>query len=154
MTTTIFFDMDGTIADLYNTDNWLDLLLNETAGLFRNLKVMHDKRKLQSIINRLQARGYEVEIITWTPKDVSQDYIKVVEQEKKEWIAEHFPMIETIHCLGYGVPKQHAEYKRSKLQILVDDNKEVLEMWETPKQRKTIVADNNLIARLETLCAV
>ena len=106
MTTKIFFDMDGTIADLYNTDNWLDLLLNETSGLFRNLKVMHDKRKLQSIIKRLQAKGYEIEVITWTPKNVSQDYIKVVEQEKKDWIAEHFPMIETIHCLGYGVPKQ------------------------------------------------
>lgn len=152
MTKKIFFDMDGTIADLYNTNNWLDLLLNETAGLFRNLKVMHDKRKLQNIIKRLQDIGYEVEVITWTPKDVSEDYIKIVEQEKKDWIEEHFPMIEVVHCVRYGVPKQKAGYKFSKLQILVDDNEEVLKTWETPKQRKTIVADNNLVSKLEALC--
>ena len=27
MTTTIFFDMDGTIADLYGVENWLDYLI-------------------------------------------------------------------------------------------------------------------------------
>ena len=36
----ILFDLDGTVADLYGTENWLELLLNETKGLFRNLKVM------------------------------------------------------------------------------------------------------------------
>ena len=45
-------------------------------------------------------------------------------------------MIKDIYCLGYGIPKQKAGYKKSKLDILVDDNEEVLKLWETPIQRK------------------
>lgn len=147
----IFFDMDGTIADLYNEENWLSRLQNEQKGLFRNLKPMHDKDKLTKIFNDLVELGFEIEVITWTPKNVSQDYIKIVEQEKKEWIQEHFPIIKNIHCLNYGVPKQKAKYKKAKLEILVDDNLEVIEMWNTPKQRKSIIANHNLIANLQTL---
>lgn len=151
MTKKIYFDMDGTIADLYNAENWLEMLLAETKGLFRNLKTMHDKTQTTKAIERLIGLGYEVEIITWTPKNVSNDYIKIVEQEKKEWIAENFPMIEKIHCLGYGVPKQNAVKTREKIQILVDDNLEVNEMWETPKRRKSIMADENLISKLQLI---
>jgi len=147
----IFFDMDGTIADLYNEENWLTRLQNEEKGLFRNLKPMHDKDRLTKIINVLIELGFEIEVITWTPKNVSQDYIKIVEEEKKEWIQEHFPMIKNIHCLAYGVPKQKAKYKKAKLEILVDDNLEVVKMWNTPKQRKSIIANHNLIANLQTL---
>ena len=35
--------------------------------------------------------------------------------------------------------------------ILVDDNEDVLKTWETPKQRKIIKADNNLINKLQAL---
>ncbi len=147
----IFFDMDGTIADLYNEENWLTRLLNEEKGLFRNLKPMHDKDRLTKVINDLIELGFEIEIITWTPKNVTQEYIKIVEEEKKEWIQEHFPMIKNIHFLAYGIPKQKAKYKKAKLEILVDDNLEVVEMWNTPKQRKSIIANHNLIANLQTL---
>jgi 5'(3')-deoxyribonucleotidase len=147
----IFFDMDGTIADLYNEENWLPRLLSESKGLFRNLKPMHDKDKLTKIFNDLVELGFEIEVITWTPKDVSQDYIAIVEKEKKEWIQEHFPIIKNVHCLNYGVPKQKAKYKKAKLEILVDDNLEVVEMWNTPKQRKSIIANHNLITNLQAL---
>jgi 5'(3')-deoxyribonucleotidase len=147
----IFFDMDGTIADLYNEENWLSRLQNEQKGLFRNLKLMHDKNKLTKVFNDLIELGFEIEVITWTPKNASQDYVKIVEEEKKEWIQEHFPIIKNIHCLAYGVPKQKAKYKKAKLEILVDDNLEVVEMWNTPKQRKSIIANHNLIANLQTL---
>lgn len=147
----IFFDMDGTIADLYNEENWLSRLQNEQKGLFRNLKVMHDKNKLTKVLNDLVELGFEIEVITWTPKNVSQDYIGIVEEEKKEWIQEHFPIIKNIHCLDYGVPKQKAKYKKAKLEILIDDNLEVVEKWNTPKQRKSIIANHNLITNLQIL---
>lgn len=147
----IFFDMDGTIADLYNEENWLTRLQNEQKGLFRNLKPMHDKDKLTKIFNDLVELGFEIEVITWTPKNASQDYIEIVEKEKKEWTQEHFPIIKNIHCLNYGVPKQKAKYKKAKLEILVDDNLEIVEMWDTPKQRKSIIANHNLIANLQVL---
>ena len=78
MNKAIYFDMDGTIADLYNEENWLTRLLNEEKGLFRNLKPMHDKDRLTKVINDLIKLGFEIEVITWTPKNVSQEYIKIV----------------------------------------------------------------------------
>ena len=151
MAKTVIFDMDGTIADLYNEENWLDSLLAEKRGLFRNLKVMHDKNKLTRTLENLIDLGFEIEIVTWTPKNVSQNYIEIVAQEKIEWVQEHFPMIKKVHCLDYGTPKQKANYKKSKLEILVDDNVEVVNTWVTPKRRKAIVANENLITNLQSL---
>jgi 5'(3')-deoxyribonucleotidase len=147
----IIFDMDGTIADLYGEEKWLCRLLNEEVGLFENLKPMHDKTKLTEILNKLSALGFELEIRTWTPKNVSPEYVKKVEQEKREWTRKNFPMIENIYCLPYGTPKQRLNLKKAKLEILVDDNEKILKMWETPKQRKTIKADSELIEKLQAL---
>ena len=147
----ILFDLDGTVADLYGTENWLELLLNETKGLFRNLKVMHDKTRLNSIVEQLIKNGDTVEVVTWTPKNVSREYINIVEQEKREWVNEHLPQIEKIHCLDYGTPKQKANFKKVKNLILVDDNSEVNQMWDTPTQRKSILADENLLNNLQAL---
>ena len=147
----ILFDLDGTVADLYGTENWLELLLNETKGLFRNLKVMHDKSRLNSIVDQLIENGDTIEVVTWTPKNVSREYINIVEQEKKEWVKEHLPQIEKIHCLDYGTPKQKANFQKVKKLILVDDNSEVNKMWDTPKQRKSILADENLLNNLQAL---
>ena len=143
--------MDGTIADLYSENDWLEKLLSETKGLFRNLKIMHDKNRLLDIIAELQKNGDTVGIITWTPKNVSREYIEIVKSEKIAWVKEFLPMINEIHVLDYGTPKQKANFIKSKEIILVDDNEEVLEMWETPKQRKTIKADENLIEKLQAL---
>lgn len=151
MKKTIYFDMDGTIANLYEANNWLERLLAEEEGLFLNLEIMHDKEKLTEIINDLIELGFGVEVITWTPKDVTEEYVKVVEVEKKKWIERHFPMIKKITCLRYGTPKQKALKTREHRQILVDDNIEVNEMWNTPKRRKSILADNNLLNKLELL---
>ena len=80
----IYFDMDGTIADLYGEKNWLDSLMNEKKGLFYNLPVMHDKQELVTVINNLIDNGYNVSVITWTPKNVSDKYIEIVADEKRK----------------------------------------------------------------------
>lgn len=151
MTKRIYFDLDGTLADLYNEKNWLEKLIGEKRNLFRNLKTMHDKNKIINALSQLSAKGYEISVITWTPKNVSDEYIKIVEKEKIEWIKEHFPIITDVHCLAYGTPKQKAKIKKAKEMILVDDNLEVIQNWNTPKQRKSILADENLIDNLLAL---
>lgn len=147
----IFFDMDGTIADLYGTENWLDKLLNEERGLFENLPVMHNKQELEKTFNELAKKGYELEIITWTPKNATNKYINTVTREKINWVQKNFPMIKNIHCLAYGTPKQKAPITKAKEMILVDDNEEVLEKWKTKIQRQIIKADTNLLGKLQAL---
>lgn len=150
MAKTIYFDLDGTIFDLYNEEDWLNKLLTETKGLFQNLKTMFPKNEIHKVFNLLKENGYNLEVITWTPKNVSQEYIKIVEKEKEISLKE-FHQISKIHCLAYGTPKQKAPIKKSKEMILVDDNLEVAEMWATPKQRKSIIADKDLLKKLQAL---
>ena len=42
MNTTICFDMDGTIADLYGVQNWLEMLQAENPQPYRQAKPLLD----------------------------------------------------------------------------------------------------------------
>ena len=150
MAKTIYFDLDGTLFDLYGEENWLEKLLSETKGLFQNLKTIFPKEEIHNVLNLLKENGYQLEVITWTPKNVSEKYIQIVEKEKELSLKE-FHQFSKIHYLRYGTPKQKALIKRTKEMILVDDNLEVIQNWDTPKQRKSILADENLIENLLAL---
>ena len=143
----IFFDMDGTIADLYGHEGWLEKIVNEEEGLFRNLRTIYDPLQLMEIKVLDTDLPLQMEIITWTPMNASPEYCQKVENEKREWALEKFgDVFSQVNVLPYGVPKQYAETKKSQLMILVDDNPEVLAMWETGKQRKGILRTPDLTA--------
>lgn len=151
MTKKLMLDMDGTLADLYNEINWLPRLRNEEIGLFANLKPIYNMEILNDIFEEFIKFGWEIEVITWLPMNVTETYEEIVKNEKIEWINKNLPYITNIHTLKYGTPKQNANYKKANLEILIDDNKEIIETWITPKQRKYIVADENLIEELVNL---
>ena len=60
---------------------------------------------------------------------------KFVEKKKIAWIAENLPFVEEINIVPYGTPKQSAIQKRRKEMILIDDNMELCQMWNTPKTK-------------------
>ena len=70
----IYFDMDGTIADLYAVTNWLNSLENEHTKPYREAKSLVDMRELGKIINHLQNIGYHVGIVSWLSKCGSEKY--------------------------------------------------------------------------------
>ena len=74
MTTTIFFDMDGTIADLYGVENWLDYLIASDALPYEIAKPLIRLNALARILNRLQKQGYKVGVISWLAKNSNTDY--------------------------------------------------------------------------------
>ncbi len=49
----ICFDMDGTIADLYNVPNWLERLQAEDATPYLEAKPLWDMECLNNILMRL-----------------------------------------------------------------------------------------------------
>ena len=53
----VYFDMDGTIADLYGVEGWLDSLIAEQTKPYREAKNLVDMRKLSYELNRLQRAG-------------------------------------------------------------------------------------------------
>ena len=104
---TIYFDMDGTIANLYGVENWLDYLIAEDVFPYRNAKPMLRLCSLAKILNRLQREGYSLGVISWLSKCGSDDYNERVTQVKTEWLASHLPSVnwDEIKIVPYGTPK-------------------------------------------------
>ena len=86
MARTIFFDMDGTIADLYSVDGWLADLINSDVRPYREAKVMHNMQTLARLLNRLQKEGNRIAIISWLAKNSTTEYDERVANTKREWL--------------------------------------------------------------------
>ena len=147
MAKAIYFDMDGTVADLYGVPNWLHKLRTCDPTPYIEAKPLCDMKKLAEVCNILINGGYTIGIITWLSKDSTPDYDNAVTMAKTEWAQHHMPFVNEFHAIPYGVPK-HTVVKRYAEMWLVDDNAEVRAEWETPKQRKTINANEDIIAEL------
>lgn len=112
---TIYFDMDGTIADLYGVTNWLENLRTEKVEPYAKAKPMMDSRLIESIKEQ-----YHLKVLTWTAKHSTEQYHQQVATTKKEWIRRHFgDLFSDIVVLPYGTNK--ADYL-AKGDILIDDD--------------------------------
>ena len=129
MTTTIFFDMDGTIADLYGVENWLDYLIASDALPYEIAKPLIRLNALARILNRLQKQGYKVGVISWLAKNSNTDYDERVTKAKKEWLKKHLASVnfDEIHIVKYGTPKQ--TFAKTENDILFDDEEKNRNDW-------------------------
>lgn len=124
---TYYFDMDGTIADFYSVEGWLDDLISEKVQPYAEAKPLVNPENLKKIIEKLKAEGYNFGIISWTSKNGSKDFNKKVRKTKIEWLNKYFPdCFSEIHIIKYGTPK----YKVAKNHgILFDDEIGNREKW-------------------------
>lgn len=126
---TIYFDMDGTIANLYGTKNWLELLRAYDPTPYANAKPLLNLNSLARILNRLQKQGYKIGVISWLSKCSTPDYDKAVTTAKKKWLSTHLKSVrfDEIHIVEYGVPKQM--FATSADDILFDDEEKNRVNW-------------------------
>lgn len=129
MTTTIFFDMDGTIADLYGVENWLDYLIALDALPYEIAKPLIRLNTLARVLNRLQKQGYKVGVISWLAKNSNTDYDEKVTKAKKEWLKKHLASVnfDEVHIVKYGTPKQ--TFAKTENDILFDDEEKNRNSW-------------------------
>ena len=122
----IWFDMDGTIADLYGVEGWLDMLLNENTKPYEIAKPLVNMRELAKVLNRLIKKGWEIGVISWLAKNGTNDYNKKVANAKMKWLAKHLKSVKfaKIDIVEYGTPKQI-----NRNGILFDDEKQNRENW-------------------------
>ena len=125
----ICFDMDGTIANLYGVDNWLEYLIAEDTFPYMNAKPMMNFSALARKLNSLQKQGHELVVISWLSKTGSAEYNNLVTATKIAWLAKHLPSVgwDEIHIVPYGTPK--CLYCNSAEDVLFDDETRNRENW-------------------------
>ena len=114
--TTVYLDMDGTIADLYGIEGWLDRLHNEDKTIFLECAPLISEKEL---LNRFPAEQYEIKILFMTPLGATDEYCANVAEQKSAWLDRYFPTLTKRIYKKYGHNKN---LKGSASAILVDDS--------------------------------
>lgn len=129
MTITINFDMDGTIADLYGVENWLEYLIEENTFPYANAKPLLRLSALARKLNTLQRNGYELAVISWLSKSGSEEYNEAVATAKIEWLEKHLPSVNwnRITIVPYGTPKEN--FCNNPFDVLFDDEEHNRNNW-------------------------
>lgn len=103
----IWLDCDGTWIDFYGVENWLDYLIAENPYPYIVAKPLVNLSVLARLLNKLQSKGYEIGIISWTSKNGSADFNEKVRLAKMAWFKKHIPSVhwDSINIIPYGTPK-------------------------------------------------
>ena len=129
MAKAIYFDMDGTLANLYGVNNWLDKLRAYDTTPYTEAEVMLNMQALAHRLNKLKSLGYTIGIISWLSKDSNPVYSAAVTTEKRAWLDKHLHSVEwdEIHIVAYG--KKKHKLAQIKGGFLFDDNVTVRKEW-------------------------
>jgi len=124
----IYFDMDGTIADLYNVQDWLPRLRAEDPSPYLEAEPLVNLEKLAEVLRTFKSLGYTIGIITWLSLGSSEEYKRATRKAKAEWLSRIPFEFDEIHMVKYGTEKHLTP--KVKRGILVDDNEEILRKWQ------------------------
>lgn len=129
MKNAIYFDMDGTIANLYGVENWLDYLIANDPTPYAIAKPLVNMNRLARLLNRLQAEGYHIGIVSWLSKNSTEAYDNAVTLAKVRWLDRHLHSVNwnEIKIVPYGTPKQNVVEVVGG--ILFDDESKNRENW-------------------------
>ena len=107
-TKAIYFDMDGTIANFYGVDGWLNYLNNKDATPYEKAMPLLRLSTLARVLNKLQRKGYKIGIVSWLAKNSTEDFDKEVTKVKIQWLKKHLKSVnfDEIHIVKYGTPKE------------------------------------------------
>ena len=145
----IVFDMDGTIADFYGVDGWLNDLTNENVRPYEQAEPLYNMSELCGIVRQLQAKGWKIAITSWLAKgNHSKCYLNQIRAAKLEWLAKYDFPYDEIHLVKYGTTKANCTRSYGGFQILVDDVEKIRKGWALGA---TIDANKNIMQALAGL---
>lgn len=145
----IWLDMDGTIADLYGVDGWLDDLMTLNERPYREAKPLYDTIDLIEALSDLKDKGYKIGIISWLSKKPTEEYNERVIKAKKEWLKSQYLdlLLDKIIITAYGIKKSNTCRTYGK-GILIDDEEQNRKDWDLGK---TIDATEDILKKLRGL---
>ena len=145
---TLVFDMDGTIANFYGVDGWLDYLINENTTPYEVAEPLYDMNVLRNVLITLKNIGWRIVVTTWLAKGGTKEYNDRTRKAKLDWLAKYNFPYDEIHLVKYGTTKANCTRKIGGYQVLVDDNEKVRKGWTLGH---TINANENIMPKLEKL---
>jgi hypothetical protein len=148
MNKVLVFDMDGTIANLYGVNGWLEDLSAENARPYMEALPMYNMDILASVLNILKMLGWKIVVTTWLAKNSTKAYDEKVRAAKLEWLAKYNFPYDEIHLVKYGTTKANCTRRHGGYQILIDDNEKVRKGWTLGR---TINANENIMEKLNEL---
>ena len=117
----INFDMDGTLANFYGVEGWLEFLINENTTPYEKAQPLYNTIELSALLNELQKAGYEINIISWGAKNSTEKFLKATKKAKIAWLEKYFNVkFDNVFVVPYGTPKDTI-----KKGILFDDDNRV-----------------------------
>jgi phosphoglycolate phosphatase-like HAD superfamily hydrolase len=128
----VVFDMDGTIADLYSVNGWLEMLRAFDPTPYIEAKPMWDMEELATVLNCLRVVGIEIRIVTWLSMETTKEYDSAVRLAKREWLEQYGFPFDHFHGVAYGATKADSVRRylaENEGAILIDDNAKVREGW-------------------------
>lgn len=145
----IWFDMDGTIADLYGVEGWLDDLMAFDVRPYAVADTLYSVIDLLDLFVELKARGYKLGVISWGSKANNVDYDKAVTEAKKKWLYEKMVgyLLDKIIVTPYGVRKADT-CRAYGAGVLVDDEEQNRNAWDLGA---TVDATHNIIEALRAV---
>ena len=145
--TTIYFDMDGTIANLYGVENWLPMLIAKDPTPYAIAEPLVNMSELRDRLEALQESGYRIGIVSWLSKNSTAEYDKAVRATKRAWLKHHLGItFDEMHIVRYGTPK--SKVVSDKNGILFDDELPNRNTW-----KGTAYNVDNILETLDTLVA-
>ena len=128
----VCFDMDGTIADLYGVNGWLEGLRAYDPTPYVQAEPMWDMTELAEVLMKLQIVGIEISIITWLSAGSTTEYDNEVRKAKREWLKNMGFPYDHFHGVKYGTTKASCVSRyleENETAILIDDNAKVRNGW-------------------------
>lgn len=146
----IYFDMDGTIANLYNVEGWESKLRAEDSSPYADASPLVDMVRLATIIAKLRSAGVTVGVISWGAMGGTTEYTREVKRVKRAWCKRYGLAFDEFHVVKYGTSKHRVA--KCKDSILVDDNENVRKAW---RNGDTIdaTASDELLEKLQKVLA-
>jgi hypothetical protein len=148
MNKTLVFDMDGTLANFYGVDGWLDDLQNENTRPYDIAKPLYNMEVLNAILDIFKLQGWKIAVTTWLAKGSTKAFDDMVRASKIAWLQKYNFSYDEIHLVRYGTTKANCTRKNGGLQVLVDDNEKIRKGWHLGA---TIDANKNIIDELINL---
>lgn len=135
----LVWDMDGTIAGLYEVPNWEPKLRSSDPSPYSEAKPLINMDELRELLQVAQSMNIRIITVSWASKDGTNEYNRAVKKAKREWLKIYCPeLLEELHVVKYGTDKYSlCEGLRA---VLIDDNISVREEWPFD----TIDASNSL----------